>query len=331
MSTDFKAATAIVSFDLPKELAPGTILVKNVYCGVNASDVNFTSGRYQSVSNLTESQLDAGFEAAGLIAAVGPEVSSLAVGHSVATMQFGGFSEYAVVSEKNCFRVGSATPEMVALLTSGLTASIALEQAARVQPGETVLVTAAGGGTGQFFVQLAKLAGCHVVATCGNAEKQSLLQRLGADRIINYTTEDVKQVLKQEYPKGVDVVCELVGGEMFETCLNSLATGGRLVIIGAVSQYAKGWKASAHIGLPEKLLMKSAALVGFFLPVYARHFKRHMRELQRAMLDGKLTVAVDPSRFVGLESVAAAVAHLHSGKSMGKVVVRLSETERPRL
>jgi NADPH:quinone reductase-like Zn-dependent oxidoreductase len=118
-----------------------------------------------------------------------------------------GFSEYAVVQSCRTLRVPCAAPEVVALLTSGLTASIALEEVGRLQlPGsdagssssssngqqggkqkqKTVLVTAAAGGTGQFAVQLAKLAGCHVVATCGGAAKAQLLRQLGVDRVIDY-------------------------------------------------------------------------------------------------------------------------------------------------
>jgi NADPH:quinone reductase-like Zn-dependent oxidoreductase len=119
-----------------------------------------------------------------------------------------GFSEYAVVQSRRTLRVPCAAPEVVALLTSGLTASIALEEVGRLQlPGsdagsssssssngqqggkqkqKTVLVTAAAGGTGQFAVQLAKLAGCHVVATCGGAAKAQLLRQLGVDRVIDY-------------------------------------------------------------------------------------------------------------------------------------------------
>lgn len=67
--------------------------------------------------------------------------------------------------------------------------------------GEKVLVTAAAGGTGQLVVQLAKLAGNHVIATCGSQDKAELLKKLGADRVINYRTEDVKDVLRREYPK----------------------------------------------------------------------------------------------------------------------------------
>ena len=359
LSPKFREATEIVTFPLPlvtttttdtttadskfEVLPEGWVLIKNLYCGINASDVNFTSGKYQRGGGPSEPPFDAGFEACGVVVAVGKTPSeknknkniestisrnsstehALCIGQPVATMQYGGFSEYSIVPAKQCLPMRRATPAVLALLTSGLTASISLEHTARLQYGETVLVTAAAGGTGQFFVQLAKAKGAHVIATCGSEEKRKFLKSLGADRVVNYKTENLKSVLKNEYPKGVDLVCELVGGEMFSTCVNALAPKGRLLIIGAVSQYSTGWKPSTHVGLPEKLLVKSASLLGFFLPMYAIHFKRHLAQLLEGYEAGKLHVEMDPSKFVGLEAVFDAVDHLQSGKSMGKVYVTL--------
>ena len=133
-----------------------------------------------------------------------------------------GFAEYGVTPAQRCLRVPTPRAQMLALLTSGLTASIALQEAGglalpgfpggsggggggedttnkKKQKKKVVLVTAAAGGTGQFAVQLAKLAGCAVVATCGGARKAALLARLGADRVVDHTREDVKEVLKREY------------------------------------------------------------------------------------------------------------------------------------
>jgi NADPH:quinone reductase-like Zn-dependent oxidoreductase/short-subunit dehydrogenase involved in D-alanine esterification of teichoic acids len=332
LSPKFREATTIITFPLPQissgissplKLPDGCVLVKNLYCGINASDVNFTSGKYQRGGGPSEPPFDAGFEACGIVVAGEGAAGqkTLFIGQPVATMQYGGFSEYSIVPSKQCLPMQRATPAVLALLTSGLTASISLEQTARLKQGETVLVTAAAGGTGQFFVQLAKAKGAHVIATCGSDEKGKFLKTLGADRVVNYKTENLKTVLKTEYPKGVDLVCELVGGEMFTTSLNALAPGGRLLIIGAVSQYSTGWKPSTHVGLPEKLLVKSASLLGFFLPMYAVHFKWHLAQLSDAFESGKLHVELDPSRFVGLEAVFDAVEHLQSGKSMGKVFV----------
>ena len=294
--------------------------------------INFTSGRYHGGSKAPGLTLpfDAGFEAAGVIAALGPGVKGLSVGQSVATMTYGGFSEYAVVSAKQCLPVsGRPTPQAVALLTCGLTASISLHEAARMGTGEKVLITAAAGGTGHIMVQLAKAAGNHVIATCGGADKAAFLRQLGADRVIDYRQESLRDVLKAEYPDGVDLVAELVGGEMFTTCVNALAPRGRLLIIGMMSQYADGWRPGTHVGLPEKLLTKSAALVGFFLPMYAAHFKRHLARLTAAAEAGRLRVAVDSERFVGVDAVVAAVDRLQSGKSMGKVCVQVGEIVGP--
>jgi len=219
--------------------------------------------------------------------------------------------------------VARPDPEVVAMLTSGLTASIALDKAGQMESGKAVLVTAAAGGTGQFAVQLAKLAGNTVVATCGGEEKALLLKKLGVDRVIDYRAEDIKTVLKKEFPKGVDIIYESVGGDMFDLCLNALAVYGRMIVIGMISQYQRehGWKPLNYTGLCEKLLSKSQTVAGFFLVHYSHLWQQHLDRLFNLFSMGKLKVAVDPKRFLGLHAVADAVEYLHSGKSVGKVVV----------
>lgn len=326
LSHNFRSATSIVHAPLRLPIKPDHVLVKVIYAGVNASDVNFSSGRYFSGSSEEISSrlpFDAGFEAVGLIAAVGDSVKNLSIGTPAAIMTFGGYAEFAMVPSKHILPVARPDPEVVAMLTSGLTASIALEKAAQMDSGKVVLVTAAAGGTGQFAVQLAKLAGNTVVATCGGKEKATLLRDLGVDRVIDYKAEDIKSVLKKEFPKGVDIVYESVGGQMFDLCLNALAVYGRLVVIGMISQYQgeKGWKPLNYTGLCEKILAKSQTVAGFFLVQYSHLWQKHLDNLVHLFSVGKLKVAIDPKRFVGLPSVADAVEYLHSGKSVGKVVV----------
>jgi NADPH:quinone reductase-like Zn-dependent oxidoreductase len=348
LTSDFAAATRIVSAPTP---APkrGEVLIERRWTGVNASDVNFTAGRYFGGAKKAAALLpfDAGFESVGVVAALGPGVADahpeLTPGQPVATTTYGGFSEYAVAPAKLVVPVPEASPAAVALLTSGLTASIAMEQLGGVSafankrggatpstPAKrrTVLVTAAAGGTGQIAVQLAKLAGHHVVATCGGEEKARMLAGLGVDRVVNYKKESLKRVLRSEYKRGVDLAYESVGGEMFETAVDALAPHGVLIVIGMMSQYTSGgtdaseaWTPSVYKGLPEKLLWKSASVRGFFLPQYARHFRRHLAGLFELVRSGKMRVEIDPSPFKGLEDVSRAVAHLQGGTSMGKVVV----------
>lgn len=326
LSNDFRAATEVVQERVP-HLKSGQVLVRRAFAGVNASDVNFTSGRYFGSPEQSAKLLpfDAGFEAVGVVAAVGADVKGLKVGDCVADLTFGAFSEWGILSEKMALPVPTCAPQVVALLTSGLTASIGLEVVGQMTSEETVLVTAAAGGTGQFVVQLAKAAGNHVIATCGSREKAEMLKKLGADRVINYREEDVKEVLKNEYKKGVDLVWESVGGEMFETCVRALANGGRLIVIGMMSQYSTGWKPSVSKGLMELLLIKSASVRGFFLPHHSRGYKAHLKCLSSMWLQGRLEVSLDPTPFIGVERAADAVEHLQTGNSMGKVILQLVE------
>ncbi|GMP38259.1 hypothetical protein CsSME_00009579 [Camellia sinensis var. sinensis] len=304
LSHNFRSATSVVRTPLRLPIKPDHVLVKIIYAGVNASD------------------------AVGIIAAVGDSVKNLKVGKPAALMIFGSYAEFTMVPSKHILPVPRPDAEVVAMLTSGLTASIALEKAAQMDSGKVVLVTAAAGGTGQFAVQLAKLAGNKVVATCGGKEKAMLLKDLGVDRVIDYRAEDIKTVLKKEFPKGVDIVYESVGGEMFDLCLNALAVHGRMVVIGMISQYQgeHGWKPLNYTGLCEKLLAKSQTVAGFFLVQYSHLWQPHLDKLFHLYSLGKLKVAVDPKKFLGLHSVANAVEYLHSGRSVGKVVVCIDPT-----
>ncbi|CAI0447150.1 unnamed protein product [Linum tenue] len=326
LSHNFRNATRIVRTPLKLPLGPHQVLVKIIYAGVNASDVNFSSGRYFSGGNNDVSSmlpLDAGFEAVGIVASLGESVKDLKVGTPAAIMTFGSYAEFTVVSSKHILPVPRPDPEVVAMLTSGLTASIALDKVGQMESGKGVLVTAAAGGTGQFAVQLAKLAGNKVVATCGGQEKAKLLKDLGVDRVIDYRAENIKTVLKTEFPKGLDIIYESVGGDMFDLCLNALAVYGRLIVIGMISKYQgeHGWTPSNYTGLCEKILAKSQTVAGFFLLNYAHLWQEHLAKLFELFSSGKLKISLDPKSFIGVHSVADAVEYLHSGKSVGKVVV----------
>ncbi|KAL2613698.1 hypothetical protein R1flu_025390 [Riccia fluitans] len=326
LSSDFRAATRVVTVPLRLPVKPGHVLIKHIYAGVNASDINFSSGRY--FGGKVALPFNAGFETVGVVAGLGEgaENANLVPGSPVASLNYGGFSEFSEVPAKVVIPMPLVAPELVAILTSGLTASIALEEAGRIKSGETVLVTAAAGGTGQFAVQLAKLAGSTVIATCGGEEKAKLLKSLGVDRVIDYKKEDIKSVLKKEFPNGIDLIYESVGGNMFTTCLNALARKGRLIVIGMISQYQgeKGWQPGNYPGLVDKILGKSQTVVGFFLNDYVTLWREHASRLAKMYLDKKLKVTVDPSPFIGVDSAVDAVEHLHSGRSVGKVVVQLA-------
>lgn len=243
----------------------------------------------------------------------------------------GSFSEYMLLNEDHAIPLPECSPAYLPLLVSGLTASISLEQVGEIKEGDKVLVTAAAGGTGLLAVQLAKLAGCHVLGTCSSNQKADLLRQLGCDRPVNYKEESLEKVLDEEYPKGVDVVYESIGGEIFNNCINHLSTCGRLLIIGAVSTYKD--KSMTSVAIPTvQLLSKSASVRGFFLPHYTIHFPSHLDKLVHLVSNKSLRCIVDNGirhsngPFVGLERITDAVEYLYSGKSIGKVYVELTHS-----
>ena len=111
------------------------------------------------------------------------------------------------------------------------------------------------------------------------------------------TCGSMQAVLKTEFPQGMNIIYESVGGDMFKTCLGALGRQGRLVVIGMMSQYGAGWPQTALKGVPEMLLAKSASLNGFFLVHYASMFRKHLRQLTQAMLQGQLKVNMDSTVF----------------------------------
>lgn len=323
LSENFRKVVKLQTVETARPSA-GQLLVKAKYAGVNASDINWTAGRYIPG---VKPPLDTGFEGLGEVVEVGEECGGFSAGDHVSYMAIGSFSEYVVVPAKLAFPVPRADPSFIPLLVSGLTASICLERCGELKRGEKVLVTAAAGGTGQFAVQLAKMAGCHVIGTCSSDEKVDFLRSIGCDRPINYKKESLRSVLSEEYKQGVDVVYESVGGDMFNTCLKSLATGGRLLIIGFISSYRDGSFASRpSLPITQILLSKSASIRGFFLNNYTQDFARHYGQLVGLLTAGKLRCHVDQGggAFSGLEGVLEAVDYLYSGKSAGKVVVDIA-------
>ncbi|KAJ3057378.1 Prostaglandin reductase 3 [Rhizophlyctis rosea] len=333
LSNNFEEATKLETCEtahLLASLPPDGVIIRHHFCGINASDPNYTAGRYNPK---VKPPFDCGFEAIGEIVAIGSAVKRRKLRQPVAVMSYGAFAELQLVRDREIIPIASLTPEQVPLLVSGLTAQLALKHAGRNPQGETVLVTAAAGGAGQMAVQIAKLGGNRLIGTCSSDEKATILKELGCDRVINYRKESIDSVLKEEYPKGVDVVFESVGGETLQQCLNNLATRGRLIIIGAISAYSKpvpeGAKSSTFAGVwtdtvsTVSLLQKSQSVNGFFLNHYAREFGAALNDMSYAVADGKLKPIVETKDFRGIESIPAAIHYLHEGKNIGKVVVPL--------
>ena len=221
--------------DVPRpEPGEGEARVKIEAIGVNFIDIYHRIGRYQNSLPLTLGQ-----EAAGTVDAVGPNVTDVRPGDRVvyASVQ-GSYAEYAIVPGWRLVTI----PEQVdsrhaaAVILQGMTAHYLTHSTYPLKAGEIALIHAAGGGTGQLLVQVAKRRGARVIGTASTEEKAALAREAGADDVILYTQTDfVAEVKRLTNNAGVDVVYESVGKDTFDQSLNCLRRRGYLVLFGQSS------------------------------------------------------------------------------------------------
>lgn len=321
-SPDFRAATEIIEVPEVPRASPGNIVARHHYVGVNATDILITKGFYGY-----ELPFRPGCEVAGVVTDVGEGVTDFKVGDAVVYLTIGAFAEYGEVPAAIVTKVSRVSPETLPLTVCGVSAAIALETTGEMKSGETVLITAAAGATGQVAVQLAKQAGNHVIGTTSTDEKATYLKKLGCDRVINYNKEDVGEVLKKEYPKGVDLVFESVGGAMFKAAVENLAARGRIIVFGFINEYKDGGASNefAVRDLNKLLLMKSGSVRYFHINHFIHLMGEYFARLLKAVDEGKLLVEVDPVPFKGLEQIPDALDHMYGRKNVGKIVVQLVE------
>lgn len=321
LNKEFKSAIEIIDVSITK-LADNEILIRNKFAGVNAGHDTLICKSELSHFKLIP-PFDLGVEAVGEVVGFGDHVTDFKIGDAVATtIRGGGYRECQVIDANLAIKIPQATPEIMTLMPTGISALVALEQVGEMKSQEVVLVTAAAGGTGHIAVQLAKLAGNHVIGTCGSDAKVKLLKELGCDRVINYRREDVGEILQQEYPHGINLVFECIGRKMFDVCVDNLAIRGRLVVVGFISEYANSLESVDQPRIYDKLFWKAASVRGFAMYLYKKYIPEARDRLFELFYNGSIKVAVDPTEFRGIESIANAVEYLLSGKNCGKVVVK---------
>lgn len=224
----------------------------------------------------------------------------------------GGYAEYVKVPFRNLLPIPDhiSFEQAAAFPLVSVTASHMLFALAGLQQGETVLVMGAGSGVGMMAVQMAKLAGAHVITTVGSEEKVPKAKNLGADAVINHSKEKVAERVKALTERhGVDVVIEHIGPDVWDSCLESLAKGGRLITCGATTggdvklnlryMYARQLTIKGSYMGTRAELVKAAELVGQgrLIPVIDRTFPlQEARQAQDLMLQrqffGKIVLTV---------------------------------------
>jgi NADPH:quinone reductase-like Zn-dependent oxidoreductase len=222
----------------------------------------------------------------------------------------GGCAEFVRCPEVNCLPYPENLDwvEAAAVPLVFLTAWHMLITRAELQPGEDVLVLAAGSGVGMAAIQIAKFFGARVIATARSSEKLKKAKQLGADELINHATMEVdKEVRRMTGNRGVDVVVEHVGTATWDKSVRSLTTAGRLVTCGATTGY------DAKIDL-RFLFSRQLSLLGSYMGT-----KDELRTVLKLVAQGRLRVVVD--RVFPLQECAAAHEYLEQGKQFGKVVL----------
>ncbi|MFT6968517.1 MAG: NADPH2:quinone reductase [Cellvibrionaceae bacterium] len=216
-------------------LESGQVLVRHEVIGVNFIDTYQRTGLYPVAlpSGL-------GTEAAGVVEAVGANVTRAKVGDRVvyASASLGAYSEAHVVPEKSLIAIPENIDSKIAaaMTLKGLTAAYLLLKTFPLQPNHSVLIHAAAGGVGSILTQWAKAIGAHVIGTVGRPEKVALAKSQGCDEVILYREEDVPAAVKTlTAGRGVDVVYDSVGKDTFDMSINSLKSRGMLVSFGNAS------------------------------------------------------------------------------------------------
>ena len=298
---------------VPKE---GQALIKVAAAGINFADLAQRQGAYLT---RTRTPMTMGAEFAGTVDALGPGVSTPAVGTRVAGVGEGAYAEYVIAQASSLIPIPPNLDfaHAAAFPVQGLTAYQLLHDSARLQPGESVLVHAAAGGVGTLAVQLAKLLGAGtVVGTASNADKLALVRRLGADAAINYTEADwVEQVKQVTNGKGTDIILEMVGGSISEQSLLCLAPFGRMVIFGAASGHI-----AQFTGI--QLMYKNQSIIGYWLTSQLQHTDRiaaAAMELMQYLASGRLEIVVGQT--FPLAEAEQAHKAIAERKTVGKVVL----------
>lgn len=303
---------------------PNELLVKNKYAGANFTDVP----RMLGLANKFQTPpFDAGIDALGVVVSVGSAVTDFKVGDKVITAFFGnGFREYSLIEARMAVLTTQPTKDQLGSIISGAMASIMLHVVAGYNesiPKQKVLVTAGLGGSGHYVVQLAKLQGHHVVVTCANDTEAEILRAYGCDRVIIRDKEDPAEVIPAEYPNGLNLVVESFGGKYFNIGLDNLAPRGQLISAGALIEHTHAEDSIHTIDIYNKLIIKSATLHGFNLIDYANFIRAHSIKIAELTANNQIKALIDPIEFKGIESVMAAVEHMMSWKTRGKVIVEL--------
>jgi len=308
----------LVLKDLPSpEPKEKEVLISLKACGVNFPDTLIIQGKYQFKPELP---FTPGSDIAGVVKSVGAGVKNVKPGDEVfGFVPHGGFAEEVIAPSRNVFPKppNMSDPVAASFLMAYGTSFHALKDRAKLKEGQTLVVLGASGGVGLAAVELGKLMGAKVIACASTDEKLALCKEYGADETINYTTEDLKNRIKElTDKKGADVVYDPVGGSYSEAALRAMGREGRFLVVG----FAAGDIPKIPLNLA---LLKECQIVGVFWGSFAMKLpKENMANTMQLMQwygTGKLKPHIHG--IYKLENSIAALEEMMNRKVRGKIVI----------
>ncbi len=309
----------IEDIDSPKPGKSG-VLVKVHSAGLNFPDTLIIQGKYQLQPTMPFSP---GGEVAGTVLSVGEQVTAFKPGDRVMGLTgYGGFAEEIVIPAHSLMPVPDSLSMQQASAFSMVygTSYHALKQRGHLQEGETLLVLGAGGGVGLAAVELGKAMGARVIAAASSDEKLAAASDAGADELINYSTDNLKDSVKKlTGGRGADVVYDPVGGELTEQALRATNWNGRLLIVG----FAAGDIPRIPANLP---LLKGCDICGVFWGSFTMREpdlnRQNFLDLFNMIENGKIKPAIN--RVYPFHEYADALNALSNRKAVGKLVLDIA-------
>ena len=306
-------------------VGPGDALIDIKAASVNFPDLLVIAGTYQK---LPKRPFAPGKEFSGVVMAVGADVHDLKPGDRVmAQAEYGAYATRAAIPSGQCSVMPAAMSfaEAAAIGLVYTTAHLALVERAGLKAGDKVLVNGAAGGVGLAAVQLAKAKGATVVASVSTEEKAQVARAAGADFVVRTDVPDLRESFRQQIfdavgPKGVDIIIDPVGGDVFDAGLRALAWSGRVVIVG----FAAGRIPEVKAGL---LLVKNISLLGLQASDYRDRDTAKLRAVHQDIFALYSAGKVKPL-IMGtfpLAQYQQALRVVQERKVLGKVVIRMSE------
>lgn len=297
---------------------PDEVVIRVAWAGVNRPDALQRAGSYAPPKGASDLP---GLEASGVVAAVGAGVSAWRVGDRVcALLPGGGYAEYVATPAAHCLPVpdGMTMKQAACLPETFFTVWSNVFQRGRLQAGERFLVHGGSSGIGTTAIQLAHVMGARVFTTAGSDEKCAACVDLGAERAINYRTEDFVEALKAE--GGADVILDMVGGDYIARNLRCLAADGRLVQIA----FLTGPKADINFA---PMMMKRQTITGSTLRPQSDEAKAAIaRDLRKQvwplLATGRIAPVMDQA--FPLANARAAHTRMESSAHIGKIVLEVA-------